>query len=58
VVATFPADSHVPIVYPLALTRAAVPGAPAFIAYLRGPAGQAVFRKYGFTIMTAAGRQQ
>ena len=45
----FPASSHVPIVYPIALTRAAKPNAVGFVAYVRGPAGDAAFKAYGFT---------
>ncbi|HUD43487.1 MAG TPA: molybdate ABC transporter substrate-binding protein [Dokdonella sp.] len=46
---TFPAATHAPIVYPLAVL-AAEDGAPAraFAALLRGPAAQAVFERYGF----------
>ncbi len=49
IVGTFPADSHPPIVYPMALTRAADPESPAFAAYLRGPAAGALFAAEGFT---------
>ena len=45
----FPANSHLPIVYPIALTRAAKPNAAGFVAYVRGPAGDAAFKAYGFT---------
>lgn len=48
VVATFPADTHQPIVYPFALVKDARPEARAFLDYLRGPAAGAVFGKYGF----------
>lgn len=48
IVDTFPANSHPPITYPIAETATARPAAAAFVAYLRGPEGQAVFRKYGF----------
>jgi molybdate transport system substrate-binding protein len=51
VVAIFPGNTHVPIVYPVALTIGAAKGADAFMAYLRGPAGQSVFKKYGFTVL-------
>jgi molybdate transport system substrate-binding protein len=54
VVATFPANSHVPIVYPVALTKSATPGAAAFVAWLRSPAGLAVFRKYGFSALATS----
>src|SRR5207248_10473627 len=47
VVGTFPSDSHPPIVYPMALTHAAGPEAPAFAAYLRTPAARALFEAQG-----------
>ena len=52
IVATAPAGSHDPIVYPAAiLTHAAQPKvATKFLAYLISPAGKAVFEKYGFGI--------
>jgi molybdate transport system substrate-binding protein len=49
VVDVFPAGSHPPIVYPIALTSAAKPNADKFIAYIRGPAGDVAFKAYGFT---------
>jgi molybdate transport system substrate-binding protein len=49
VVDIFPADTHPPIVYPVALTRSARAQAADFVAYLTGPAGQQIFLKYGFT---------
>ena len=52
IVATFPADSHPPIVYPVALTRdSASPDAAGLLAYLRGPAAKAAFEKQGFTVL-------
>ena len=53
VVATFPPDSHAPIVYPAAPVRrrddAGDPeGARAFLAFLASVEGQAVFRRFGF----------
>lgn len=48
VVDTFPASSHPPIVYPIALTKGADADAARFIAFLRGPAARAVFERYGF----------
>jgi molybdate transport system substrate-binding protein len=44
----FPANSHLPITYPIALTVSAGPAAQKFLDYVRGPAGEAVFKKYGF----------
>ena len=49
IVDTFPADSHPPIVYPVALTKGAQLGARAFLAYIFGPESRAVFVRYGFT---------
>lgn len=51
IVDTFPADTHPPITYPVALTAVAQPNAQQFIDYLRGPAGQTVFKKYGFAVI-------
>jgi molybdate transport system substrate-binding protein len=48
VVDVFPADSHLPIIYPVALTTAAKPNAAKFVAYVRGPAGDLAFKAYGF----------
>jgi molybdate transport system substrate-binding protein len=48
IVDTFPADSHAPITYPLALTLAAKTDAAKFAAYLGTPAANAVFAKFGF----------
>lgn len=47
----FPASSHTSIVYPIALTASASSGADKFIDFLRGSAGEAAFRKYGFTVL-------
>ncbi len=49
VVDVFPATSHLPIVYPIALTSSARSDAARFVAYLRGPAGDAAFKSFGFT---------
>ncbi|HMI75949.1 MAG TPA: molybdate ABC transporter substrate-binding protein [Steroidobacteraceae bacterium] len=49
VVDTFPAATHTPIVYPVALTIGAKPDAAKFLAYIRGPEGSAAFQHYGFT---------
>jgi molybdate transport system substrate-binding protein len=48
VVDIFPADSHPPIVYPLALTKGANAQAAAFMQYVRGAEASAMFRKFGF----------
>jgi len=49
VVDVFPANSHLPIIYPIAMTPSARPESAKFVAYLRGPAGDAVFKAYGFS---------
>jgi len=49
VVDTFPANTHEPIVYPVALTVSAKSEASAFLNYLLGPQGREVFTRYGFT---------
>jgi molybdate transport system substrate-binding protein len=54
IIATFPSDSHPPIVYPMALTRMAQPDSAAFAAYLRGPAAGALFAAHGFTVLDRA----
>jgi molybdate transport system substrate-binding protein len=48
VIATFPATSHAPIVYPAALLRGASPAARDFFRYLHGPEARAVFAAAGF----------
>jgi molybdate transport system substrate-binding protein len=52
VVDTFPADTHEPIVYPIALTKSANSQAEAFVAYLTSPQAHDIFVKYGFTVLT------
>lgn len=50
VVATFPAHSHPPIVYPVArLSAGKHPQAVGFTRWLATPAATAIFRKHGFT---------
>jgi molybdate transport system substrate-binding protein len=48
VVDVFPANSHLPIVYPVALTSFARPDAGRFVAYIRGPVGDVAFKAHGF----------
>lgn len=51
VVAVFPPETHTPIVYPAAPVRregADAEGARAFLEFLGGPPGQALFRAHGF----------
>ena len=49
VVDVFPDNTLMPIVYPIALTAVAKADATKFIDYVRGPVGDATFKKYGFT---------
>jgi molybdate transport system substrate-binding protein len=51
VVDVFPESSHMPIVYPVALTTLSKGDAAKFVAYLRGPAGDLAFKAYGFTTL-------
>lgn len=51
VVDVFPDATHAPIAYPVALTTGASPDALQFLAYLRSPAADLVFRHYGFTLL-------
>jgi len=50
VVDAFPASSHPPIVYPVALTSTATPNASRVLDYLTGPAARTVFARQGFLI--------
>jgi molybdate transport system substrate-binding protein len=51
-VATFPATSHPPIVYPAALTATAQGEAPAkLLEFLKGKAAKAIFVEQGFTVL-------
>jgi molybdate transport system substrate-binding protein len=49
IVDVFPDSTHLPIVYPIALTAAAKTAAFEFVDYIRGPAGDSAFKKYGFS---------
>jgi molybdate transport system substrate-binding protein len=51
IVGTFPEDSHPPIIYPVALTRTAKPGAAQYLAFLRTPAAKTIFERYGFRVL-------
>jgi molybdate transport system substrate-binding protein len=51
VIATFPDDSHEPIVYPVAATRTAKPAAAPYLAFLRSAAARAIFERYGFGVL-------
>jgi molybdate transport system substrate-binding protein len=51
VVDVFPDDSHLAIVYPIALTTTAKADAAKFVAYVRGPVGDLAFKAYGFVTL-------
>jgi molybdate transport system substrate-binding protein len=52
IVGEFPADSHPPIIYPAALTKAPKsPDAKAFLDYLRSGKARPAFEKQGFTVL-------
>lgn len=45
----FPAGTHPPIIYPAAAIKGRGPEARAFIDWLQGPEGRALFQRYGFS---------
>ncbi|MGK9164844.1 molybdate ABC transporter substrate-binding protein [Inquilinus limosus] len=52
IIGTFPADSHPPILYPVAvLADSSRPEAQAFVDYLKSPAARPLFEKQGFTVL-------
>jgi molybdate transport system substrate-binding protein len=51
IVGAFPADSHPPIVYPVAATMTAKPDTAGYLAFLRSQAAKSIFEKYGFTFL-------
>jgi molybdate transport system substrate-binding protein len=51
VVGTFPADSHPPIIYPVAATATAKPETADYLSFLRSSTAKAVLEKYGFTFL-------
>jgi molybdate transport system substrate-binding protein len=52
VVGAFPASSHPPIIYPLAITAtSANPGAAAYVHFLKSPAARPAFEKQGFVVL-------
>jgi molybdate transport system substrate-binding protein len=56
IVASFPADSHPPIVYPVALTKDSNnPDAASFLDFLRSGQARPFFEKQGFTVIPAPG---
>ena len=56
IVATFPADSHPPIVYPFAaIADGNAERARKYLEFLQGPSARAVFEKQGFTVLPGGG---
>jgi len=51
IVGTFPADSHPPIIYPVAATASAKKDAADYLAFLRTSEAKAIFEKYGFSYL-------
>ena len=51
IVGTFPADSHPPIIYPVAATANARVDAADYLAFLRTSQAKAIFEKYGFSYL-------
>ena len=52
-VGTFPADSHPPIIYPVAATTTAKAEAADYLAFLRSSAAKTIFEKYGFKFLVS-----
>jgi molybdate transport system substrate-binding protein len=51
IVDVFPSETHLPIVYPLALTRVAKSAAIKFADYIDSSVGDAAFKRYGFIVL-------
>lgn len=51
IVGRFPAGSHEPLVYPIALLPKASASARDFFNYLQSPDASVVFQRYGFTVL-------
>ena len=50
VAGVFPADTHPPIVYPVALMKGAKAGAAPFLEFLSRREARAIFEKHGFAV--------
>ena len=53
IVGTFPADSHPPIIYPVAATTTAKTEAADYLAFLRSSVAKTILEKYGFTFLVS-----
>ena len=51
ILATFPDDSHEPIVYPVAATVGAKPEATLYLTFLRSAGARSIFERYGFSVL-------
>jgi molybdate transport system substrate-binding protein len=51
IVGVFPADSHTPITYPVAVTAPGKAEAQRYVDFLRTSTAKAIFEKYGFTYL-------
>ncbi len=51
VIATFPDNSHEPIVYPVAATRTAKLPTATYLAFLRSAVARTIFERYGFGVL-------
>jgi molybdate transport system substrate-binding protein len=51
IVGTFPADSHPPIIYPVAATATAKAEGADYLAFLRTSTAKTIFEKYGFKFL-------
>ncbi|MFI4986425.1 MAG: molybdate ABC transporter substrate-binding protein [Alphaproteobacteria bacterium] len=52
VIGTFPADSHPPIVYPIAaVARSHNPDTPRVVRFLASPVAKPIFEKYGYAVL-------
>jgi molybdate transport system substrate-binding protein len=52
IVATFPQDSHPPIIYPVAVTQRSVSrDAMEFVTFLKSPTSASIFQARGFTVL-------
>ncbi|MDP4003195.1 molybdate ABC transporter substrate-binding protein [Methylobacterium sp. NEAU K] len=59
VLATFPSDSHPPIIYPAALLKdSRNPDAASLLAYLSGPGARGFFERQGFRVIEKPGASQ
>jgi molybdate transport system substrate-binding protein len=53
IVGAFPADSHPPIIYPVAATTTAKAGTGDYLAFLRSSAAKTILEKYGFKFLVS-----